>query len=80
MSAPPNAAGGLPAVPAAPSSPPTYPRLGGALLGLGIGLASFIGAADGSIPHPIEGILSGIAAAASSMGLFFLGHAVGVAS
>ncbi len=55
-------------------APVTYPHLGTLLVAGGIGLSTFSAAADGSLPASVKGILVGVGAAASAVGLFLLGR------
>jgi hypothetical protein len=57
------------------TAPVTYPHLGTALVAVGVGAASFSSAAGPALGTTAKGILDGIAAAASAVGLFLLGRA-----
>ena len=56
-----------------PNAPVTYPHVGTVLIAVGIGVTTFTADAVG-LPRSIRGLLAGIGAAASAMGLFLLGR------
>ncbi len=56
-------------------APIVYPHLGTLLVGTGLGVTTFTAAAGDTIPMSIRGILAGLGAAASAVGLFLLGRA-----